>query len=227
VISIQSGRTAYFWNNVSGPGNFTGTGTAVFLASLSPGSSPASVSFAGGVTLGGTSLAMELGGTTAGTQYDQIHVAGQLSLGGILSLSLINGFTPSAGNAFDLLDWGTLAGTFSSVALPSLGSSLVWDTSQLYTSGMVSVVSALPSDYNGNGAVDAADYVLWRRGGPLANEVDAPGTVNGADYDAWRERFGNTAGAGAASSAAVPEPSVLLMVVIAVTMSTLRRGNRI
>ena len=53
----------------------------------------------------------------------------------------------------------------------------------------------VPGDYNGNGKVDAADYVRWRNGGPLQNEVDAPGTVNGADYTAWRARFGNTSGA--------------------------------
>ncbi len=47
-------------------------------------------------------------------------------------------------------------------------------------------------DYNDNRTVDAADYVLWRDGGPLMNEVAAPiGTVNAADYTAWRARFGN------------------------------------
>ena len=51
-------------------------------------------------------------------------------------------------------------------------------------------------DYNGNGKVDAADYVLWRNGGPLANEVDTPGTVNAADYTEWRARFGNPPGSG-------------------------------
>ena len=30
----------------------------------------------------------------------------------------------------------------------------------------------VPGDYNGNGVVDMADYVLWRNGGPLQNEVD-------------------------------------------------------
>jgi hypothetical protein len=50
---------------------------------------------------------------------------------------------------------------------------------------------ALQGDYNGNGSVDAADYVLWRQGGPLQNEVDTPGTINAADYTEWRARFGN------------------------------------
>ena len=30
-------------------------------------------------------------------------------------------------------------------------------------------------DYNGNGTVDAADYVSWRNGGTLVNEVDTAG----------------------------------------------------
>jgi hypothetical protein len=47
------------------------------------------------------------------------------------------------------------------------------------------------ADYNSNGVVDTADYVLWRKGGPLTNEVDTPGTVNAADYTEWRKRFGN------------------------------------
>jgi hypothetical protein len=75
--------------------------------------------------------------------------------------------------------------------------------------------AGVPGDYNGNGAVDAADYALWRKGGSLQNEVDTPGTVNGADYTEWRARFGNTSGSGSGLvGGAVPEPTsaVLLMV---------------
>lgn len=208
IVSIQSGRTAYFFNSVNGSGTFTGTGTAVFLASLSPGSSPASVSFAGSATLGGgTSLLMELGGTTPGSGYDQIHVAGQLSIGGVLAVSLINGFLPGAGASFNILDWGTLSGTFSSLQLPALPDSYTWDTSQLYTTGILSVTSGgVPGDYNNNGLVDGADYTLWREGGPLANEADTPGVVDDADYTQWRARFGNTSGSGLGGGS-VPEPA--------------------
>src|SRR3954447_13936782 len=48
---------------------------------------------------------------------------------------------------------------------------------------------ALP-DYNGNGIVDAADYVLWRKGGPLLNDA-TPG-VDPDDYTTWRSQFGNS-----------------------------------
>ena len=65
-------------------------------------------------------LLIELAGTTAGTQYDQLIVTGAVTLDGTLQVSLINGFNPALGNTFDVLDWGTLSGTFSSLQLPSL-----------------------------------------------------------------------------------------------------------
>ncbi|MFO0789651.1 MAG: hypothetical protein U0805_09335 [Pirellulales bacterium] len=94
--------------------------------------------------------------------------------------------------------------------------------------GLSSVIvpQGVPGDYNNNGVVDAADYVLWRNGGPLQNEVDAPGTVNGADYTAWRARFGNTSGAGAGlGSAAVPEPAAVVLAVLGIVAAVARRGR--
>jgi hypothetical protein len=79
------------------------------------------------------------------------------------------------------------------------------------------VTVGVPGDYNNDGAVDAADYVLWRDGGPLQNEGDTPGTVDQADYDFWRARFGAPSGSSAAlESAAVPEPASAALVIFAV-----------
>jgi hypothetical protein len=83
-----------------------------------------------------------------------------------------------------------------------------------YTGGTAFVPPAVPGDYNGNGTVDAADYVAWRKGGTLSNEVDTPGTVNAADYTEWRARFGNTAGSGLAAGA-VPEPASAMLALLA------------
>src|SRR3954464_1357749 len=45
---------------------------------------------------------------------------------------------------------------------------------------------SLTGDYNGNGTVDAADYVLWRK---------TPGSFGGAGgYTTWRANFGNVGG---------------------------------
>ena len=95
----------------------------------------------------------------------------------------------------------------------------------LVSTGAVGV----PGDYSNNGIVDAADYVLWRNGGPLQNEVDTPGTVNAADYTAWRARFGNTSGSGSglgSDAGSVPEPvvvSLLLSVIVGAAVPRRRR----
>jgi hypothetical protein len=82
-------------------------------------------------------------------------------------------------------------------------------------------------DYNDNGVVDAADYVLWRNGGPLENEGDMPGTVNEADYTFWRSRFGLTSGSGAALSAAnVPEPTSTVIALMGIAICLLVLRNR-
>jgi hypothetical protein len=177
---------------------------------------------------------MELRGTTRGSGYDALTVSGQASLGGTLQITLANSFAPSLGNSFDILDASSITGAFSTINLPILGSGLVWNTGALYTTGVISVVAGVAGDYNNNGAVDAADYVLWRMGGPLANEVDNPGTVNAADATAWRARFGNPssgsgATAGLPSSAEVPEPSsaaLLLAAIIGSLIGTPRRKRR-
>jgi hypothetical protein len=52
-------------------------------------------------------------------------------------------------------------------------------------------------DYNNNGTVDAADYVVWRRNlnqsVTLPNDP-TPGTVDANDYNVWRTNFDNSAG---------------------------------
>jgi hypothetical protein len=75
--------------------------------------------------------------------------------------------------------------------------------------------AGVPGDYNDNGSVDAADYVLWRNGGPLQNEVAGvtPSQVTAEDYAAWRARFGNTSAVAAGSQlqvASVPEPGTFV-----------------
>jgi hypothetical protein len=83
-------------------------------------------------------------------------------------------------------------------------------------------------DYNNNGTVDAADYVLWRKGGPLQNEGDTPGVVNEADYAVWRANFGESLpGSGASlETAAIPEPvSAALLVMGVALLASIRRSR--
>jgi hypothetical protein len=84
--------------------------------------------------------------------------------------------------------------------------------------------AAVEGDYNNNGSVDAADYVLWRNGGPLANEVADPGTVSPDDYTEWRSRFGNPGSGSGMSSGTIPEPASAVLCALAMAgIVTVRR----
>jgi hypothetical protein len=87
-------------------------------------------------------------------------------------------------------------------------------------------IAALPvtsnnGDYNGNGTVDAADYILWRntlgqRNGPLPADGNANGVVDAADYGIWRSHFGqigidSAATATQVSIPAIPEPATRML----------------
>lgn len=54
-------------------------------------------------------------------------------------------------------------------------------------------ITTFPGDYNGNGAVDAGDYVTWRKNvgqSTLNNRgTGITGSVGQADYDYWRAHF--------------------------------------
>ena len=88
------------------------------------------------------------------------------------------------------------------------------DASYPNNSGFVVEFSVLPGDYNYNGMVDAADYVIWRKN---------HGTQAG--FDTWRAHFGETAGSGsgASANATVPEPTTLVMFIVAAVGIRLRR----
>jgi hypothetical protein len=92
-------------------------------------------------------------------------------------------------------------------------------------------VVAVPGDYNKNGLVDGADYVVYRNtlgdvGTGLAADGNNNGMVDTGDYTFWRERFGNVSSAGSnAIAAAVPEPSVLLAALVGWLMVAAKRSR--
>jgi PEP-CTERM motif-containing protein len=98
-----------------------------------------------------------------------------------------------------------------------------------FTYGVVPAAAPVTGDYNNDGAVDAADYVVWRKGGPLQNEGATPGSNTPDDYDVWRANYGlgdpietSTLVKGfvryvsAAATTAVPEPSSVFLVAIGI-----------
>jgi hypothetical protein len=73
-----------------------------------------------------------------------------------------------------------------------------------------------PGDHNGDGEVDQADYVAWRKLPSLFG--DDPG-----GYDTWRENYGEPPAGG---SSAVPEPSCYTLAILAlVSVAATRRRS--
>jgi hypothetical protein len=75
-------------------------------------------------------------------------------------------------------------------------------------------------DYNDDGVVDTADYVVWRKNegttNPLPNDNGIGGTVGSDHYNLWRSNFGNpgSGGSGGLSASAVPEPATLTLALL-------------
>lgn len=73
--------------------------------------------------------------------------------------------------------------------------------------------AGIAGDYNGNGVVDAADYVLWRNGSSPDSTL--------AGFNLWKANYGKTADSGAGAGIAhsvVPEPSAIAFVLTALPL---------
>jgi len=84
--------------------------------------------------------------------------------------------------------------------LPPLEDSLLWDTSELLTRGDLCVGSCpatIEGNFNYDGTVDAADYLLWK-----------------TNFEALAS--------GSEGTAAVPEPTTLLLALLALAAVPLR-----
>jgi autotransporter-associated beta strand protein len=219
---------------VGAPGNAADTGT-LYLNGAN--------TYSGGTTVNLGSLRVEGATATLGTGNVLVDgitsgTAGKLFISAGVSNAIADNQTltltggGSAGSAdVGFLDLGineTVGGlvlggvTKAPGTYGSLASSATFKDDEYFAgTGILTVTPAgVPGDYNNNGIVDAADYVIWRNGGPLQNEVSGvtTGNVTAEDYDAWRARFGNNSGSGSGGGAAVPEPATLGLAGIVISL---------
>lgn len=117
---------------------------------------------------GGGVLSIDL--DAASGTADKLIVPGTLTLGGTLQVNLLSG-EPAIGSSFDIMDFGTLVGRFDALDLPAFSLSAVyWDTTQLYTAGILSVAVPEPSAATllAMGALGLALVLRRQRRGRLA-----------------------------------------------------------
>jgi autotransporter-associated beta strand protein len=149
---------------LSGSGT-VGTLTIASGGTLSPGSSPGVLNVSGDLSLAGITL-MELSGLMRGVDpgYDAINVTGAITFGGTLNVIFLDSYNPVSGSSFDLFDAHSMDGSFLAINLPSLTNGLIWETTALYSTGVLSVGAVPePSTYAAFAGLVALGFVAYRR----------------------------------------------------------------
>jgi hypothetical protein len=162
----------------------------------------------------------------------------------------ISGFVDAYGDNVNDVD-GTMTFLLLSdnpSGVPSLANNSLFELVESEDNGLVIEdlsafgISTARGDYNLNGVNDTADFVVWRKmmgqtGIGLAADGAGPnggpdGVVDELDYHYWRANFGATAGSGTGSvgatdgPAAVPEPTTLAFILLAMICRPARRDQR-
>jgi autotransporter-associated beta strand protein len=208
ITVSPAGNTGVINNIVSGTGGLQKSGAgALTLNSFAHSYTGDTTVFAGGplsvqtpflfdasdvlLTTGGI-LDLNFSGGTVEERTDQIRT---LYLDGIA--------------VTDLGTYGAVGNTDADFQIP------------LITGAGLLEVTALPGlvgDYNNDGAVDAADFVLWAKD-PASFGGDPDG------YDAWVQHFGES-GTGGGNHAPVPEPTTALSLLIAASFTAASRRRK-
>lgn len=119
-------------------------------------------------------LAIVVGELAPGSGYTRFEVAGDAQLGGTLRVVLAEDFQPGSGQFFQILQVeGAIEGTFANLQLPALSGELSWDTSLLYSDGVL-MVKAMEADF--------WHWIAWFEGGfpdSADREPDAKPTRSG------------------------------------------------
>jgi hypothetical protein len=124
----------------------------------------------------------------------------------------------SVPRAVELAQVGMRFGHFTGLGLASHFGQIAVDSF-----AVSELIPQLVADFNDDGAVDAADYIVWRAtlGASLAPWTGADATGDGLvtldDYQRWRSDFGMSASSGV-TGGVVPEPAGATLVVSMMSM---------
>jgi hypothetical protein len=215
TLHVGSNATATFESLLADLGT-TGAGDVIVNGELDPDISFGPMSFGGDLTLGNlANLEIEIGGTAL-TEFARVEVGGDTLLDGSLEVALINGFTPQVGDRFEIVtSLGSTSGTFSSLSLPNLGPTLLW---QLLPGPVTSlnVISTASADFNGDGSVNSADLADWEGDySGSGSDADGDGDSDGPDFLIW-QRLADLGPNSVAAAQTVPEPTSLLLLWIGI-----------
>jgi hypothetical protein len=98
---------------------------------------------------------------------------------------------------------------------------------QLYELSLAPALLTPTGDFDKNGVVDGADFLLWQRelgesGGTLAADANHDGAVNADDLSLWQIHFGETTAGTFPSARQIPESSTYALAICALAGGILR-----
>ena len=159
-------------------------------------------------------LNVDISGPESG-EFDSLTVGGEAALDGSLNVSLVSGFTPSAGDTFDILTAaGGVDGTFATENLPTLLGDLQWFVN--YDATSLTLVSTWAADFNEDGNVNGDDLADWEAGygsldaAHIQGDADGDGDSDGTDFLIWQRQVG-TVVTPVSANRTVPEPCCLIL----------------
>jgi hypothetical protein len=116
------------WQNSTLGGRGAVNATTLCEGTLAPGAPIGTLVHNGNLALSASAASeFQIGGYVADSEFDSIRVDGRLCLAGTLSLSLVNGFVPRAGDRFVIMTGSSVSGSFSDVVISNCPSSLAAD----------------------------------------------------------------------------------------------------
>lgn len=207
-------------------GTIAGTGT---ITTIGPGTTADAVTINGNVTFDPSPLAASMDGELAASSAPAtgfhltvgdvigLTINGDLNLGGNAELAIdyVGDETVDVGDVLPVISvTGNILGSFANSELVASGRS--WDIDILGNDVIVtagSLVSGPDGDFDNDGDVDGSDFLYWQR-----NLGDPTTLAN------WQNAY-NGSGAPLAGAAAVPEPSTMVLTLLALVGCPRRRSR--
>jgi hypothetical protein len=146
TFTVASGQT------LQGGGNITGLLVAQPGSIVAPGTPAATgvLTVSAGVTLSGTAF-FKVNNTAGGSNDLLVSQSGAIAYGGTLQISNMAANAFSNGQSFQLFSASGYSGAFAGIAPATPGTGLAWNTNNLASIGVISIVTAatpLPTRFN-------------------------------------------------------------------------------
>jgi hypothetical protein len=126
-----------------------------------------------------------IGGTTPGSQFGQVNFTtpAPLTLAGTLMVTFQNGFAPSSGNSFAIVNYNSSTGAFSPTQLPPLSPGLTWLTD--YGSTALTLSIAQQTFTLGNPSMGGDGSFRFDITGAAAGSLIVQATTNLNSANGW------------------------------------------